>query len=102
MKKIFFGLIAVLIPFSNLFGNPIALPQAFISELTFEGNNNWILEISFRFSTPYVKSQFDSICVATSGGLSRIRLDYIKDSTDLFVITSDSLITPLSINSDGD
>jgi hypothetical protein len=42
------------------------------------------------------------MCVATSGGLSRIRLDNIKDSTNLFVITSDSLMSPLSINNEGD
>jgi hypothetical protein len=102
MKKTIFFLITLLIPINFLFSNPIALPQAFISELKFEGNNKWLLEISFRFSTSYLRSQFDSMCVATSNGFSRLRLDNIKDSTNLFVISSDSLYTPLSMNMDGD
>ena len=102
MKKKIFFLIVLLIPICNLISNPIPLPQAFISELKFEENNKWLLEISFRFSTPYLKRQFDSICVATSNGFSRIRLDYIKDSTNLFVITSDSLTSSLSIKIEGD
>jgi hypothetical protein len=102
MKKIILFFIVALISVNSLLSNPIALPQAFISELKFEENNRWLLEISFRFSTLYLKSQFDSICIATSNGFSRLRLDNIKDSTNLFVITSDSLMSPLSINNEGD
>ncbi|MGD1047074.1 MAG: T9SS type A sorting domain-containing protein [Bacteroidota bacterium] len=102
MKKIIFLLIIALISISSLLSNPIVLPQAIISELKFEENNKWLLEISFQFSTSYYKQQFDSICVVSSNGFSRIRLDNIKDGTSLFVITSDSLITPLSIKSEGD
>jgi hypothetical protein len=102
MKKMILGIITLLIPISNLFGNPIAIPQAFISELKFEENNTWLLEISFRFGSPYLKKQFDSICVETSGGFSRIRLDNIADNTAIFVITSDSLSIPLSMNMEGD
>jgi hypothetical protein len=102
MKKIIFFLLIAVISVNSLLSNPIAPPQAFISELKFEENNKWLLEISFEFSTLYRKNQFDSICVATSGGLSRIRLDNIKDNTNLFVITSDSLMSPLSVKIDGD
>jgi hypothetical protein len=102
MKITIFFLIIALIPFSNLISNPVALPQAFISELKFEENNKWLLEISFRFNTVYRKNQFDSICVATLNGFSRIRLDNIADNTSLFVITSDSLTNPLSIINEGD
>lgn len=102
MKKVIIYLIFGLIPINVLFSNPIILPQAFISELMFDGNNNWILEISFQYSEPYYKQKYDSICIGTSGGFSRIKLENIKDGTNLFVITSDSLVTPLSINKSGD
>lgn len=101
MKKLFFYFF--LLVFTNLsYGNPVAFPQAFISELKFEAENIWMLEITFKYSHPYRHSDFDSICVVTSGGSSRIRMDNIKDSTLLFVITSDSLTSPLVVNRQGD
>lgn len=103
MKKIFFFcLLFILMPIKMFVGNPVVLPQAFISELKFDVNNNWILEITFGFSKPYLRQEFDSICIETSNGFSRLKLENIKDSTNLFVITSDSLVTPLVINRDGD
>lgn len=102
MKKLIIFLILGLIPLYFLISNPVVLPQAFISELKFENNNEWTLEITFLFSEPYLKEKYDSICIETLSGLSRVRLDYIEDSTSLFVITADSLISPLTINRDGD
>ncbi len=101
MKKITV-LIVFLLSLSNTHSNPVMVPQAFISEFAFESDTHWTLEIMFRFGDEYNHSDFDSICVATSHGSSRIRLDHIQDSTSLFVITSDSLMSPLSINSEGD
>jgi hypothetical protein len=102
MKKLITFLIFGLIPVSFLSSNPILPPQAFISELKFDENNNWLLEVTFQYSTLYTKADFDSICISTSNGFSRLRLENIKDSIDLFVVTSDSLMTPLSINKEGD
>ncbi len=102
MKKLINYFIIGLFPISFLFSNPILLPQAFISELKFDENNKWILEINFWYDDPYLQQKYDSICIGTLNGFSRIKLDNIKDSTSLFVITSDSLITPLAINKDGD
>ncbi|MBE0538955.1 MAG: hypothetical protein IH620_04530 [Ignavibacterium sp.] len=103
MKKIFFFcFLFILMPIKMFVGNPVVLPQAFISELKFDVNNNWILEITFGFSKPYLQVEYDSICIETSNGFSRLKLDNIKDSTNLFVITSDSLFAPLAINRDGD
>jgi hypothetical protein len=102
MKKIIFALIMLFIPVSKLLDNPIVSPKAFISELKFEGSNKWLLEIGFQFSVPYRKSQYDSICVTTTSGFTRIRMDNIADSTAFFVITVDSLVAPISINSNGD
>ena len=103
MKKIFFFcLLFILMPIKMFVGNPVVLPQAFISELKFDVNNNWVLEITFGYSKPYLQQEFDSICIETSTGFSRLNLDNIEDSTNLFVISSDSLVTPLMINRDGD
>ena len=100
--KIIIYFILALAPTSFLFSNPIALPQAIISELKFVGNNNWTLEIGFQIGEFYSKEKFDSICIASSNGYSRIKLSNIRDSSELFVITSDSLISPLSIKREGD
>lgn len=103
MKKIFFFcFLFILMPIKMFVGNPIVLPQAFISELKFDVNNNWVLEITFGYSKPYLQQEYDSICIETSNGFSRLKLDNIEDSTNLFVMTSDSLYTPLAINRDGD
>ena len=103
MKKIFFFcFLFILMPIKMFVGNPVVLPQAFISELKFDVNNNWVLEITFGYSKPYLQQEYDSICIETSNGFSRLKLDNIEDSTNLFVISSDSLVTPLMINRDGD
>lgn len=103
MKKIFFScFLFILMPIKMFVGNPVVIPQAFISEIKFDVNNNWILEITFGYSKPYLQQEYDSICIETSNGFSRLNLDNIEDSTNLFVITFDSLFTPLTINRDGD
>lgn len=50
----------------------------------------------------FMHSYFDSIYVVTSSGMAKLRLDYVKDSTSLLVVTSDSLTMPLSVNPEGD
>ena len=101
-KKFFFCSLFILMPIKMFVGNPVVIPQAFISEFKFDANNNWILEITFGYSKPYIQQEYDSICIETSNGFSRLNLDNIEDSTNLFVITSDSLVIPLTINRDGD
>ncbi len=104
MKKIL--LFVLLLVLSNsLFGNPVGPIQAMISEFKFDPINKWELEIGFGSSmlgSPYLHSEYDSICVTTSAGTARIRMDFVKDSTSLLVITPDSLSIPLSVNSSGD
>jgi hypothetical protein len=102
MKKILF-LASLLLVTDSLFANPVVAPQALISEFMFATNNKWELEISFAGTTDtYIHSEYDSICVVTSAGIARIKLDFIEDGTSLLVITPDSLIAPLSVNSTGD
>ncbi len=102
MKKILF--LSCLVIFTNaLMANPILLPQALISEFRFQSPGKWELEINFATpSNLFVRQDFDSILVGSSTGLSRLRLDYLPDSTAILVVTSDSLVIPLSFNPDGD
>lgn len=103
MKKIFFFCVMfILIPIKMFVGNPVVLPQALISELTFDANNNWILEITFGYSQPYLHEEYDSICIETLNGFAKLKLENIEDSTLLIIISSDSLVTPLTIDRDGD
>lgn len=102
MKRIFICFGVMLISILNVAGNPVLLPQAYISELFFDNNEKWILEISFFYSKNYNPNDFDSICVKSSNGQSRIKLDNIETNVSLFVITSDSLFRPMEINSNGD
>ena len=76
MKKAIVCLVLALASINGLYANPIALPQAGISQLKFDGNNRWSLAIYFE-SSSYQKSLYDSICVSTSSGLSKIRLDNV-------------------------
>jgi hypothetical protein len=101
MKKAIVCLVLALASINGLYANPIALPQAGISQLKFDGNNRWSLAIYFE-SSSYQKSLYDSICVSTSSGLSKIRLDNVSNGTSILVVTSDSLASPLSVNRTGD
>lgn len=103
MKKLFFFcLLFILMPIKMFVGNPIVIPQAFISEFTFDASNNWMLEITFGYGKPYLQQEYDSICIKTLNGFTRLNMENIEDSTNLFVITLDSLFTPLTINRTGD
>lgn len=83
----------------RMVSNPIEVHQALISELIFDEKDNWILEIDFG---SYDIEDYDSISIHTSGGYSRLKLNSIPEGTHVYVINSDSLITPVSINRAGD
>ena len=102
MKKLFYFLTAIIIYTFPVLSNPIVLPKAYISELKFDTNNNWVLEISFEIGIPYYHQQYDSICISTSYGFSRINLENVKDSSLIMVVDSDSLSKTLAINKNGD
>jgi len=100
MKKLLF-FASIFLLTKSLLGNPIIIPQAVISEFRFDSVNKWEMEIAFIFPT-FSHSKYDSICIGSTAGISRIRLDFVKDSIPLIVITPDSLLTPLSFNKNGD
>jgi len=98
-------LVSILLLSNSGRGNPIPMPQAFISEFMFTTNNQWEMEVVFGLwggTNTYLHNEFDSICVATSAGTARIKLDFIKDGTSLLVITPDSLTSLISVDRNGD
>ncbi|MBN1396787.1 MAG: gliding motility-associated C-terminal domain-containing protein [Bacteroidetes bacterium] len=100
MRKTSIYLIIAFIFTNSILSNPLPSPFVKISELKFEENNKWFLEIEiFDSDNP---SDFDSICIETSNGFSRIRSVNYTYNNNLLVITSDSLLSPLSMNSEGD
>ena len=98
MKKIF--ILVMLL--GNLFANPIAIPQARISELYFTPQDNWILELDIFFESSYQAGMFDSVFISSASGMAKIKPEVFKEGEFFFLINSDSLYTSLSINPEGD
>ena len=103
MKKLIFYLILMVWLPARSFGNVI-FPQAYISELTFDSLDGWILELKFY---DHPDSIFiDSIYMETLSGSSKIAsytaFQHYEGSGYLAVITKDSLVTRLEINANND
>jgi len=99
MKKIILLFTILIGSYSFVWANPIdGTPVTIFSELVFGSNNNWTMEIYFRYG--YDKS-IDSIVFDVSNIKAKLKVLY-SEGTHIGVITSDSLTTPLYINQDGD
>ena len=84
----------------TLLANPIDdTPVAKFSELVFDNNNSWTMEIYLPFA--HNNFAIDSIVINIGGIESRLNISLPQDISAL-LITSDSLVTPLSINRNGD
>jgi hypothetical protein len=82
-----------------LWSNPVdGTPFAKFSELVFDNNNNWTMEINI---SSYIGS-IDSILLRISDKRARLNLSYPANRPQIRIITSDSLATPLLVNRDGD
>jgi hypothetical protein len=82
-----------------LWSNPIdGTPFAKFSELVFDKNNNWTIEISI---SSYVGS-IDSIVFRISDKEARLNLSYPANRPQIGIITSERLTIPLLIHRDGD
>ncbi|MDR3627110.1 MAG: T9SS type A sorting domain-containing protein [Ignavibacteriaceae bacterium] len=83
---------------SLLLCNPIdSTPTTIFSELVFDNNNNWTMELYF----PHGNETFaDSIILNVSGKEAKLKTSF--NNTSVGIITSDSLYTPLTINREGD
>ena len=98
MKKFLISVILL----GNLIANPIPIPQARISELYFNEQDNWILELDIYYETPYQAGMFDSIFISSTSGIAKIKPDIFREDEYFFIVKSDSLLTPLFINPEGD
>jgi hypothetical protein len=104
MRKIVI-FVSLLLASRPMFGNPVPEPHAIISEFKFDPVDKWQLEIGFgsiAIGRIFTHSHYDSVYISTSSGTARVRLDFVRDSVTLLVITPDSLSVPLSVNHGGD
>lgn len=91
---------------SFLWSNPIDItPITIFSELVFDDNNDWTMELSFPFVFwdyyPDSLALPDSVILKVSDGEAKLKKTRINEFS-LSVITSDSLSVPLDINRGGD
>jgi hypothetical protein len=80
---------------SFLLANPVDdTPAIKISELVFDNNNNWTIELTrLPFNTSY-----DSVVFITTNSRAKLKISFRY----IAIITSDSLTAPLHLNRDGD
>ena len=102
MKKIVWGFFGLLLIGIVLFNNPVEGFWADISELYFDESGKWYLELELGTADPQFQLPIDSICISSLAGVSKIKNINFIDSTSYKVITSDSLVSPLTINQSGD
>ena len=95
MKKIFTCLFIIFV--GILFANPIA-PYINITEFRFT-DNGWQMEL---FSDYLEMSTLDSCQIVCSAGSSYFQSDIEYIEGTYLVVTEDNLVTPLSIDADGD
>ena len=106
MKKILLGCLALVLTFSA-YSNPIPLPAIAISELTFDSDGNWTLELyytgDYLADTWSLSSDFDSIHVSSSSSEAKIKeLPILSMGDKVFVINNSGLASDLTIRPEGD
>ncbi len=101
MKKILIFQIILFVSVSTI-ANPI-VPEGrlLVSEIYFEGSE-WIIEAICNTSEGFESPFLDSVIFITSSGQSYFKPGIELEDGQIIMITKDSLITPLSINPDGD
>ncbi len=101
MKKILIFQI-ILFVFVSATANPI-IPEGrlLVSEIYFEGSE-WIVEAVASPSQEFPFAFLDSVIFETSSGQSYFKPGIELQDGQIIMITKDSLLTPLSINPEGD
>lgn len=100
MKKIYIILSSLLICVSTIANIAIPLPRLLISEIFFEGDE-WKIEAVVGGYLPQ-SDNLDSVIFETSAGQSYFKPGIVVAEGDMIMITKDSLITPLPIDTAGD
>ena len=95
MKKIlipFFVLVFTL----TIRANPLPSPSVALSELLFDNNGKWVIELQYFNANS--NSSIDTIWIKSLSGISQIKKFHLDGTTGVFIIRNDSLLTDLSIN----
>lgn len=98
MKKIYLIFALVIIGLA-LTANPLYMPISYLDKLSFDKNKNWQIKLN---TDP---GNIDSIFISSASGKSKCKklthqTDWLQFSG--FIITSDSLISKVNINPNGD
>lgn len=96
MKKIILT-ISTLFIILILWANPLPRPSVILSEIYFDDNGNWFIELLYSDAQQDYMS-IDSIWIESSTGISRIRRFNITGTTGLIIVRNDSLLSNLYIN----
>ena len=99
MKKIYLTYALVVIGFA-LTANPMWMPISFLNKLSFDKNKNWQINLNLSFD------RIDSVAISSSSGKSKCKelTPHPQQGVPFngLIITTDSLISKVNINPDGD
>ena len=96
MKKILLTIITLFIVLI-IRANPLPSPTVSLSEMYFDDNGNWVLELLYS-NVQQDRMPIDSIWIETSTGISKIRRFNMTGKSGLIIVRNDSLLSNLSIN----
>jgi len=95
MKKILFTIIASL-SISFLNANPLIAPGVALSELKFDSNGKWIMELEYFYTNSNIL--LDSIWIKSNSGTAQLKQFKIIGERGILLVENDSLSSNLSIN----
>lgn len=95
MKKLLLVIIA-LVGITILKANPIVTPGIGLSEVKFDQNGKWTLELEYFYTDSSIP--IDSVWVKSNSGEAKLKNLKIVGSRGILLVESDSLNSPLTIN----
>lgn len=96
MKKLLLSLV-LLIGSTIVYSNAIPYSEAIITEVYFDENNNWTIEIYYEFFQPEIDSIY-ALTTSTDTAIFR----KIPDETNFLILTADDLESDIEIDPEGD
>ena len=82
--------------------NPVMPHPLVITELHFDNNGNWLIELKNSFINNIGYSDLNNVRITTSTGSYYFKPGINLTPNQLFLINNDSLILPLTINRNND
>jgi hypothetical protein len=99
MKKLMF-VVVLLFSLSTINANPIVPPSVAISELIFDAEGNWILELQGFEMNSWMP--FDSIFIQSSTGKAKLKRFQFDGISNVLMVRKDSLDKDINIRQQGD